>query len=188
MKTHYLLSVVCCAALSCLAGPNLIENGDFEKVAAPVWMDAYYKAKIKSGWDFQRHGPMVEMCPVWLPNAGAAKVRQLTEPASGKTNTCLYIQTEKGADFYRDLGKPFTTYRLNFRARGKGTITFSTYYVAPAPLFIRCELEKNWKDYSAECRITSDKHPGYALVLALAADTEVWLDDMELLELDRAAP
>lgn len=180
----FVLNMVWFALPNAMARPNLIDNGDFERVADPVWMDAYYKGRIKGGWDFQRYGPLVEMCPVWLPNAGSAKVRQVAELTNGKTNTCLYIQTEKGADFYRDLGKPFTTYRLKFRAMGKGTITFSTYNVSPAPMFIHCQLEENWKSYSAECRIESDKYPGYALVLNLAADTEVWLDNMELLELE----
>lgn len=128
---------------------------------------------------------MVEMCPVWLPNGGTAKVRQLTEPVNGRTNTYLFVKTEKGADFYRALGKPFTTFRLSLRAKGKGTITFSTYYVHPAPIFIRCQLEENWKQYSAECRVNEDKYPSYALALGLAANTEVCLDDLELVDLSK---
>jgi len=126
------------AGVMAQAASNLIGNGDFEQVSEPVWMDAYYKALIKRGWDFQRHGPMVEMCPVWLPNAGAAKVRQLAEEGNGRKNICLYVRTEKDpTDFYRGMGKPFTTYRLTLRAKGQGMVSFSTYYVSPAPVFLK---------------------------------------------------
>jgi len=197
MESHRLRRLRCwlLAGLGLAAGArageeeNLIPNGDFESVPAHAYLagNEYYKNLFRRGWDFRRAGPVFWRLPVFTPNEGKARVRQLAGEKAHGGGVCLLVETEAAAaSFYRShVLRPSVRYELRFRARGAGVIDFGAYVyggagMLAAPVFVSVDLGPDWRETCIKvCVEHPQAHIG-ALVLNVKPNTRLFLDDLSL--------